>query len=89
MRLRRVPAVVISVAGKKQVIREAAKGLGYQPDAMLSALCAYRLTKRMPKGQTVIAWIPNHQTQTGRRMSACTRDYFEGHRYVQQNPLPG
>jgi hypothetical protein len=61
----------------KQIIREAAKGLGYQPDAMLSALCAYRLTKRMPKGQTVIAWITNHQTRTGWKMSACTQDYFE------------
>jgi DNA-binding LacI/PurR family transcriptional regulator len=62
----------------KQIICEAAKGLGYQPDAMLSALCAYRLTKRRPKGQTVIAWITNHRTRTGWRMSACTRDYFEG-----------
>ncbi len=62
----------------KQIICEAAKGLGYQPDAMLSALCAYRLTKRLPKGQTVIAWITNHRTRTGWRMSACTRDYFEG-----------
>ncbi len=32
----------------KQIICEAAKGLGYQPDAMPSALCAYRLTKRLP-----------------------------------------
>jgi LacI family transcriptional regulator len=62
----------------KQIIREAAKGLGYQPDAMLSSLCAYRLTKRPPKEQTVIAWITNHRTQTGCGMSACTRDYFDG-----------
>jgi LacI family transcriptional regulator len=62
----------------KQIIREAAKGLGYQPDAMLSSLCAYRLTKRPPKEQTVIAWITNHRTQTGWGMSACTRDYFDG-----------
>jgi LacI family transcriptional regulator len=62
----------------KQIIREAARGLGYQPDAMLSSLCAYRLTKRLPKEQTVIAWTTNHRTQTGWRMSACTRDYFDG-----------
>jgi LacI family transcriptional regulator len=62
----------------KQIIREAAKGLGYQPDATLSALCAYRLMKRPPKEQTVIAWITNHHTQSGWRMSACTVDYFEG-----------
>ena len=62
----------------KQIIREAAEGLGYQPDAMLSSLCAYRLTKRPPKEQTVIAWITNHRTQTGWGMSACTRDYFDG-----------
>ena len=62
----------------KQIIREAAEGLGYQPDAMLSSLCAYRLTKRQPKAQTVIAWITNHRTQTGWGMSACTRDYFDG-----------
>src|ERR1700722_13889172 len=62
----------------KQIICEAANELGYQPDAMLSALCAYRMTKRPPKEQTVIAWITNHRTRTGWRMSACTRDYFEG-----------
>jgi LacI family transcriptional regulator len=62
----------------KQIICEAAKALGYQPDPMLSALCAYRLTRRLPKGQTAIAWITNHRTRDGWRMSACTRDYFEG-----------
>ncbi len=62
----------------KQIIREAAKRLGYQPDAMLSALCAYRLMKRPPKEQTVIAWITNHRARTGWKTSACTRDYFEG-----------
>jgi DNA-binding LacI/PurR family transcriptional regulator len=62
----------------KQVIREAAKGLGYRPDAMLSALCAYRLMKRLPKEQSVIAWVTNHRTRSGWKMSACTRDYFEG-----------
>ena len=62
----------------KQVIREAAEGLGYRPDAMLSALCAYRLTKRPAKGQAVIAWLTNHRTRAGWRASACTRDYFEG-----------
>src|SRR6202030_45269 len=59
----------------KQLIREAAKALGYQPDAMLSALCAYRLRKRLPKEQTVIAWIANHRTRSGWRTSAWTRDY--------------
>ena len=49
----------------KQIIRAAAEGLGYRPDPMLSALCAYRLTKRPPKEQTVIAWITNHRNRTG------------------------
>src|SRR3984893_2634742 len=62
----------------KRVIREAAQGLGYHPDAMLSALCAYRLMKRPPTEQTVIGWITNHRTRSGWRTSACTRDYFEG-----------
>jgi LacI family transcriptional regulator len=62
----------------KQLIRDAAKGLAYQPDAMLSALCAYRVMKRPPKEQSVIAWMTNHRRQTGWRLSACTRDYFEG-----------
>ena len=62
----------------KQIIREAAQRLRYKPDAMLSALCAYRLKKRPPKNQTVIAWITNHRARTGWRISACTRDYFEG-----------
>jgi LacI family transcriptional regulator len=62
----------------KRTIREAAQGLGYQPDAMLSALCAYRLMKRPPTEQTVIAWITNHRIRTGWSESACTLDYFEG-----------
>jgi DNA-binding LacI/PurR family transcriptional regulator len=65
-------------ASTKQIIREAAEGLGYQPDAMLSALCAYRLMKRPPKEMSVIAWVTNHRTQAGWKTSACTRDYFEG-----------
>jgi LacI family transcriptional regulator len=62
----------------KALIREAAAALGYQPDAMLSALCAYRLSKKPSREQTVIAWITNHRKRTGWRLSACTRDYFEG-----------
>jgi len=62
----------------KRIIRQAAEDLGYRPDAMLSALCAYRLTKRLPREQTVIAWLTNHRTRAGWRDSACTRDYFEG-----------
>ena len=62
----------------KQIIREAAKKLRYKPDAMLNALCAYRLMKRPPTEQTVIAWITNHRARTDWRMSACTRDYFDG-----------
>ena len=54
----------------KQIIREAAKRLRYQPDAMLNALCAYRLIKRLPTEQTVIAWITNYHARNGWRMSA-------------------
>jgi DNA-binding LacI/PurR family transcriptional regulator len=42
----------------KQIIREAAEGLGYQPDAMLSSLCAYRLTKRPPKENAIVTRLP-------------------------------
>jgi LacI family transcriptional regulator len=62
----------------KQIIREAAKRVRYEPDAMLNALCAYRLMKRPPKHQTVIAWVTNHRARNDWRMSACTRDYFDG-----------
>jgi LacI family transcriptional regulator len=46
-------------------IQEIAHQLGYQPDAMLAALCAYRDQK-----QTV--------NRRGWRDSACNRDYFDG-----------
>jgi DNA-binding LacI/PurR family transcriptional regulator len=62
----------------KRIVLEAAKALNYHPDAMLSALCAYRVRKRPPAEQTVIAWITNHRTRMGWKTSACTRDYFEG-----------
>jgi Transcriptional regulators len=40
-------------------VRAVAEKLGYRPDPMLSALNAYRQTKRRPQFQATIAWINN------------------------------
>jgi DNA-binding LacI/PurR family transcriptional regulator len=62
----------------KSKIRDAADRLGYQPDAALAALCAYRARKRPVQEQTVIAWLTNYRTEKGWKDSACNCDYFEG-----------
>jgi LacI family transcriptional regulator len=59
-------------------IKEIAHELGYKPDAMLAALCAYRRQKPTFDRRGVIAWLTNHRTESGWRNSACNRDYFEG-----------
>jgi LacI family transcriptional regulator len=59
-------------------IQEIAQQLGYQPDAMLAALCAYRDQKQVVARRGVIGWLTNHSTEWGWRNSACNRDYFEG-----------
>jgi LacI family transcriptional regulator len=62
----------------KERIREIASELGYRADAMLAALCAYREMKRPAKERGVIAWLTNHGTEKGWKLSACNRDYFQG-----------
>ena len=57
---------------------EIANRLGYQPDAMLNALCAYRGQRREFPRQGVIAWLTNHSSERGWQRSACNRDYFRG-----------
>jgi LacI family transcriptional regulator len=59
-------------------IQEIAHGLGYQPDAMLAALCAYREQKQVSDRRAVIGWLTNYSAEWGWRDSACNRDYFEG-----------
>jgi len=59
-------------------IQEIAHELGYRPDAMLAALCAYRGQKRTSERRGVIGWLTNHSTEWGWRNSGCNRDYFEG-----------
>ena len=45
---------------------------------MLSALCAYRASRRPVQDQAVLAWLTNYRTEHGWRASACNRDYFDG-----------
>ena len=65
-------------AGTRLRIQEIAHQLGYRPDAMLAALCAYREQKQTPDRRGVIGWLTNHHAEWGWRNSACNRDYFEG-----------
>lgn len=61
-------------------VQEVAKSLGYRPDAMLAALCAYKTTRSPSQGRSVLAWMTNHRTRNGWRSSACNMDYWEGAR---------
>lgn len=70
----------ISVATRRKV-QNVAKKLGYQPDPMLSALNAYRQTKRRPHFQTAIAWINNWPD---RRTLLQNADFFEYHQGARE-----
>jgi LacI family transcriptional regulator len=64
--------------GTRLRIQEIAHQLGYQPDAMLAALCSYREQKQIAERRGVIGWLTNHRAEGGWRNSACNRDYFDG-----------
>jgi LacI family transcriptional regulator len=60
-------------------IQTVARQLGYSPDAMLTALAAYRTTRGQPAQHPAIAWLTNHHTLNGwREYTPCNVDYFEG-----------
>jgi DNA-binding LacI/PurR family transcriptional regulator len=66
-------------AATRERVHDAARQLGYSPDAMLTALAAYR-TRRSPTSlHPTIAWLTNHHTHEGwRNYTPCNIDYFEG-----------
>src|ERR1044072_3740665 len=61
----------------RQKVQAVADRLGYQPDPMLSALNAYRQTKRRPTLQAAIAWINNWPDRKALLRNA---DFFEYHK---------
>jgi LacI family transcriptional regulator len=73
--LRNHPRIPVRTKEKIQAI---AVQLGYRADAMLAALCAYREMKRPAIEKGVIAWLTNHRSEEGWKVSACNRDYFHG-----------
>ena len=63
----------------REKIQAAARQLGYSPDAMLTALAAYRTTRAPLTSHPAIAWLTNHRTRDGwRQYTQCHVDYFEG-----------
>lgn len=67
----------LSEATRKS-IRKLATKMGYAPDPMLSALNAYRQTRRRPHYQATIAWINNWPDRGFLRSNDDFRDYHEG-----------
>ena len=66
-------------AATRERIKAAARQLGYTPDAMLTALAAYRRPRATSPHRPVIAWLTNHRTRDGwREYTRCNVDYFEG-----------
>ena len=59
-------------------VQRLAEALHYRPDAMLSALTAYRVTRRRPVDRPVLAWLTNHAARKGWRSSACNVEYWHG-----------
>lgn len=62
---------------KEKIQAEAAK-LGYKPDPMLTALTAYRQSKRKAAFHAVIAWINNWPDRKALLANPVYRNYFEG-----------
>ncbi|CAM3052265.1 LacI family DNA-binding transcriptional regulator [Rariglobus hedericola] len=67
----------ISEARRKSIQKLATK-MGYSPDPMLSALNAYRQTRRRPIYQATIAWINNWPERGFLRSNDDFRDYHDG-----------
>jgi len=61
----------------RKTIQSLAAEMGYKPDPAISALTAYRTTKRPANYQSTIAWITNHPTPDGVR-SSCFEEYYNG-----------
>jgi LacI family transcriptional regulator len=61
-----------------KVIQNAAASLGYSPDPMLSALNAYRQSKRRPKYRATLAWINNWPDPDALLKISTFRQYYEG-----------
>lgn len=62
----------------REKIRAVAEELGYKPDPMLSALTAYRQSKRKASFHAVIAWINNWPDRGALLANPVYRGYFDG-----------
>lgn len=62
----------------RKSIQALAVKMGYSPDPMLSALNAYRQTKRRPHYQATLAWINNWPDRDFLRNNDDFRDYHDG-----------
>ncbi|HSI82141.1 MAG: LacI family DNA-binding transcriptional regulator [Candidatus Methylacidiphilales bacterium] len=65
-------------AETREKIQAAAARLGYAPDPMLTALTAYRQSKRPNSFHAVIAWINNWPNRKGLLTVPTYRGYYEG-----------
>ena len=62
----------------REKIQAVAAELGYRPDPMLSALTAYRQSKRKASFHAVIAWINNWSDRAALLANPVYRGYFDG-----------
>ncbi len=62
----------------REKIQATAEELGYRPDPMLSALTAYRQSKRKASFHAVIAWINNWPDRAALMAVPTYRSYFDG-----------
>ncbi|MDF3057614.1 MAG: LacI family transcriptional regulator [Rariglobus sp.] len=62
----------------RKSIQKLATKMGYAPDPMLSALNAYRQTRRRPHYQATLAWINNWPDRGFLRSNDDFRDYHDG-----------
>jgi len=65
-------------AKTKARIKRIAEKLGYTPDPMLSALNAYRTTRRPAAFHGTLAWVGNTQLGYDWKLVPHFRDYYEG-----------
>lgn len=75
MALRNHPRLPVETRNR---IRKIADQLGYRPDPMLTALNAYRDSKRQPGYQATIGWINNWPERKQLLSIRQFREYFEG-----------
>ncbi|PTX92211.1 LacI family transcriptional regulator [Verrucomicrobia bacterium LW23] len=64
--------------GVRQKVKDIAQSMGYAPDPVLSALNAYRNSRKPAQYKSTVAWVDNWPADTRMRDQSTFEEYFQG-----------